>query len=114
MQDGNVIQEFPEIKYDEKMYSLFTVISPERFSACGCDLKPHKLYKRYIISSYRLIVCLTIYHICSDEECKKHLRCHGFSITSTHPEAGLHRTTNAATFQPHRKSCYRGMQRSCR
>jgi hypothetical protein len=58
--------------YDEKMYPLFTVISPERCSACDCDLKPHKLYKRYIISSYGLIVCLTTYHICSDEECKKH------------------------------------------
>ena len=41
------------------------------------------------------------------------VRCYEPGIASTHPEAGLYRTGNAATFQPYRKSCYRDMQRDC-
>ncbi|WP_129582674.1 hypothetical protein [Methanolobus psychrotolerans] len=38
IQDGNVIQELPEVIYDKKMYPLFTVISPKQCCVCGSDL----------------------------------------------------------------------------
>jgi hypothetical protein len=72
IQDGNVIQKLPEVIYDKKMYPLFTVISPKQCSVCGSNLKAHKSYDRFVIPSYGLIACSTTYHICSNEECKKH------------------------------------------
>jgi hypothetical protein len=72
VENGKIVQTLPLISFRDRMYPLFTPISPTHCSICGNQIKPNKNYDRSIISSYGILNCPITYWICSNPKCKKH------------------------------------------
>lgn len=72
VENGKIVQTLPLIRFEGRMYPLFTPISPIHCSVCGNPIKPNENYSRSLISSYGIISCPTTYWICSNPKCRKH------------------------------------------
>ena len=72
VENGKIVQTLPLIRFEGRMYPLFTPISPICCSVCGNSIKPNENYSRSLISSYGIINCPTTYWICSNPKCRKH------------------------------------------
>ncbi len=67
--EDNIKIPLPKVFVENRLFSLFSIISPTYFDFCSTELNVNSHYTSFILTSYGTITRNTTYWICPD--CKK-------------------------------------------
>jgi len=79
--EDNILIPLPKVFVENRLFPLFSIISPTHCDLCGTKLNVNSHYTRFILTSYGTITRNTTYWICPN--CKKNFHDHIVGVTGS-------------------------------